>query len=169
MGNTYKTGVNTSLERPIIGRRASEGQLDCVNLLLPQTFEIIPEEQTQALLPTDAELAEALQQHLKDNVAPLLSGKDKFLVQVAANAAGILARSARFSATATSQANNRLQALVGEHESQEDLNAKLCEHIRARLIDLDDGALQAHLRATVEAQVIIDQPQYLEFSKRGAK
>ena len=168
MGNTYKTGVNMSLERPIIGRRASEGQLDCVNLLLPQTFEIIPEEQTQALLPTDAELAEALQQHLKDNVAPLLSGKDKFLVQVAANAAGILARSARFSATATSQANNRLQALVGEHESQEDLNAKLCEHIRARLIDLDDGALQAHLRATVEAQVIIDQPQYVEFSKRGS-
>lgn len=167
MGNTYKTGVNTSIERPIIGRRASEGQLDCVNLLLPQTFEIIPEEQTQTLLPTDAELADALQQHLKENVAPLLSGKDKFLVQVAANAAGILARSARYSAIARTQAENRLQALLGEHEPHEDLNAKLCEHIRAGLIDLDNASLQAHLRATVEAQVIIDQPQYLEFSKRG--
>lgn len=169
MGNTYKTGVNTSLERPIIGRRASEGQLDCVNLLLPKTLEIIPEEQTQALLPTDAELADALQTHLKDNVAPLLSGKDKFLVQVAASAAGILARSARFSATAISQANNRLQALVGEYEPQEDLNAKLCEHIRAGLISLDNVALQAHLRATVEGQVVIDQPQYVEFSKRGSQ
>lgn len=168
MGNTYKTGVNTSLERPIIGRRASEGQLDCVNLLLPQGFEIIPDEQNQALLPTDAELAEALRAHLKDNVAPLLSGKDKFLAQVAANAAGILARSARFSATAANQANNRLQALLGDCEPQEDLNAKLCEHIRGGLIDLDNLALQAHLRATVEAQVLIDQPQYVEFSKRGA-
>ncbi len=168
MGNTYKTGVNTSLERPIIGRRASEGQLDCVNLLLPQGFEIIPDEQNQALLPTDAELAEALRAHLKDNVAPLLSGKDKFLAQVAANAAGILARSARFNATAANQANNRLQALLGDCEPQEDLNAKLCEHIREGLIDLNNLALQAHLRATVEAQVLIDQPQYVEFSKRGA-
>ncbi|WP_438985852.1 phosphotransferase family protein [Aequoribacter sp.] len=168
MGNTYKTGVNTSLERPIIGRRASEGQLDCVNLLLPQSFEIIPDEQNQALLPTDAELAEALQAHLKDNVAPLLSGKDKFLAQVAANAAGILARSARFNASAVRQANNRLQALLGDCEPQEDLNAKLCEHIREGLVDLDNLALQAHLRATVEAQVLIDQPQYVEFSKRGA-
>jgi len=168
MGNTYKTGVNTSIERPIIGRRASEGQLDCVNLLLPQGFEIIPDEQNQALLPTDAELAEALQAHLKDDVAPLLSGKDKFLVQVAANAAGILARSARFNATAANQANNRLQALLGDCEPQEDLNAKLCEHIRTGLVDLDNVALQAHLRATVEAQVMIDQPQYVEFSKRGA-
>ena len=168
MGNTYKTGVNTSLERPIIGRRASEGQLDCVNLLLPQGFEIIPDEQNQALLPTDAELAEALQAHLKDNVAPLLSGKDKFLAQVAANAAGILARSARFNASAVRQANNRLQALLGDCEPQEDLNAKLCEHIREGLVDLDNLALQAHLRATVEAQVLIDQPQYVEFSKRGA-
>jgi aminoglycoside phosphotransferase (APT) family kinase protein len=168
MGNTYKTGVNTSLERPIIGRRASEGQLDCVNLLLPQSFEIIPDEQNQALLPTDAELAEALQAHLKDNVAPLLSGKDKFLAQVAANAAGILARSARFNASAVRQANNRLQALLGDCEPLEDLNARLCEHIRAGLVDLDNLALQAHLRATVEAQVLIDQPQYVEFSKRGA-
>ncbi len=168
MGNTYKTGVNTSIERPIIGRRASEGQLDCVNLLLPQTFEIIPQEQNQVLLPTDAELADALQQHLKENVAPLLKGKDKFLAQVAANAAGILARSARYSATAQTQANNRLQALLGEHEPLEDLNAKLCEHIRGGVIDLDNTALQAHLRATVEAQVVIDQPQYVEFSKRGA-
>lgn len=168
MGNTYKTGVNASLERPIIGRRASEGQLDCVNLLLPQSFEIIPDEQNQALLPTDAELAEALQAHLKDNVAPLLSGKDKFLAQVAANAAGILARSARFNASAVRQENNRLQALLGDCEPLEDLNARLCEHIRAGLVDLDNLALQAHLRATVEAQVLIDQPQYVEFSKRGA-
>ena len=167
MANTYKTGVNTSIERPIIGRRASEGQLDCVNLLLPEGLEIIPEPLEQGLLPSDAELAAALQTHLKSNIAPMLEGKDKFLAQVAANAAGILMRSAQFGPIAHAQETRRLRAFFDSNEHLSDLNHKLCSQLRAGELELSDSALQTHLRATVEAQVAIDQPHYLEYSKRG--
>jgi len=168
MANTYKTGVNTSIERPIIGRRASEGQLDCVNLLLPAGLEIIPEPLEQGLLPSDAELAAALQTHLKHNIAPMLEGKDKFLAQVAANAAGVLMRSAQYGSTARAQETRRLRALFDSNEHFADLNHKLCSQLRVGALDLSDSALQAHLRAIVEAQVAIDQPHYLEYSKRGS-
>ena len=169
MANTYKTGVNTSIERPIIGRRASEGQLDCVNLLLPEGLEIIPEPLEQGLLPSDAELAAALQTHLKSNIAPMLEGKDKFLAQVAANAAGILMRSAQFGPIAQAQETRRLRAFFDSNEHLSDLNHKLCSQLRAGELELSDSALQTHLRATVEAQVAIDQPHYLEYSKRGVR
>lgn len=168
MGQSYKTGVNLSLERPLIGRLASEGQLDCVNLLLPSGFEIIATETEQDLIPTDAELADALHHYLKHELVPKFEGKDKFLAQIAASTARTLARSARYRDTLQAQEERRLRALLDLSGTCHELNVLLCQQLRNRVIGLDDPRLQAHLRATVEGQVQIDQPQYLAFSQRGA-
>jgi len=58
--------------------------------------------------------------------------------------------------------------LFDSNEHFADLNHKLCSQLRVGALDLSDSALQAHLRAIVEAQVAIDQPHYLEYSKRGS-
>ena len=35
MGQSFRDGSEKSLERPAIGRRSSECQIDCVNMLIP--------------------------------------------------------------------------------------------------------------------------------------
>src|SRR5262245_53781078 len=41
MAHYYRTGPDATVERPAIGRRSSECQVDCVNLLIPGKVELI--------------------------------------------------------------------------------------------------------------------------------
>ncbi|HBZ49530.1 MAG TPA: protein kinase [Halieaceae bacterium] len=113
-------------------------------------------------------MADALHHYLKHELVPKFEGKDKFLAQIAASTARTLARSARYRDTLQAQEERRLRALLDLSGTCHELNALLCQQLRNRVIGLDDPRLQAHLRATVEGQVQIDQPQYLAFSQRGA-
>ena len=40
MAQHYRTGPDKTVERPAIGRRTSECQVDCVNLLIPGPVEL---------------------------------------------------------------------------------------------------------------------------------
>ena len=44
MAEHYRTGPDKTVERPAIGRRSSECQVDCVNLLIPGNVELIATE-----------------------------------------------------------------------------------------------------------------------------
>jgi aminoglycoside phosphotransferase (APT) family kinase protein len=95
MASTWRTGVTPSLERPVIGRRSSEAQIDCVNLLIPGAFSL-PEpgkpisQGTQLPMPT--ELLSSVAAFLKEEVAGKLDSRDGFLARVAANSLGIAQR-----------------------------------------------------------------------------
>ena len=59
MAEHYRTGPDATVERPAIGRRSSECQVDCVNLLIPGPVELLPAAQQVLADPTLAGLASA--------------------------------------------------------------------------------------------------------------
>lgn len=59
----------------------------------------------------------------------------------------------------------RLTTLVGQDGDASALNARLCELIRRRQIDIADERLLSHLRTTVLAKLAIDNPRYSAYRR----
>lgn len=164
MAATWRTGETPSLERPVIGRRSSEAQMDCVNLIIPGDYQL-PEK--KALdhgyqLPMPAELIEGVRKFLKDDVAKMQAANNDshaaFLAKVAANSLGIAQREFQYGSALAQQEHLRLQALLG-HGELEDLRWNLVNALRGNL-ELTTPGLDLHLRQTVAGQLAIDQPHY---------
>lgn len=166
MAATWRTGDTPSLERPVIGRRSSEAQMDCVNLIIPGDFEIpegIPLDQgTQ--LPMPAELLEGVRLFLQDEVAAGDNQRFGFLAKVAANSLGIAQRELLQGPGLARAEHERLAALMSEG-SLEQLRWKLTKALQGDLA-LDTPGLAAHLRQTVAGQLSIDQPRYPALRRR---
>lgn len=100
MGDIWRTGVDRSLERAVIGRRTSENELDLLLLL----EEDAPEAERAAVTldppalarrqgePSSVELLEALREWIDSDVKARAEGRDKFMAAVAMNAIGMLIR-----------------------------------------------------------------------------
>ena len=160
MASTWRSGETPSLERPVIGRRSSEGQMDCINLIIPGDFTPCADKAIAdgSQLPMPAELIEGVRTFLRQQVANEMEGRSAFLAKVAANSLGIAQRELLHGPQLASDEHARLQALFG----QGDLDAlrwHLVDALRADLA-LDCAQLQAHLRLTVAGQLSIDQPHY---------
>lgn len=160
MASTWRTGKTPSLERPVIGRRSSEAQMDCVNLIIPGYFQV-PER--KALdhgfqLPMPAELLEGVIKFLKEDVAESNDGRSAFLAKVAANSLGIAQRELLHGPELAEAEHLRLKKLMGAGELEE-LRWELVKELREQLA-LDTPGLAEHLRYTVSAQLTIDQPNY---------
>ena len=56
MAQTWRTGETPSVERPVIGRRSSEAQMDCVHLLIPGDIDSGRLQREETDLPTPVEL-----------------------------------------------------------------------------------------------------------------
>ncbi|WP_419841464.1 phosphotransferase family protein [Candidatus Poriferisodalis sp.] len=54
MADRYRTGSDATVERPAIGRRSSECQLDCVNLIIPGPVNFLPTVAQLGLLDGDS-------------------------------------------------------------------------------------------------------------------
>ena len=95
MANAWRTGEAPSLERPVIGRRSSEAQMDCVQMLIPGDFELPDSDAPLAAgtqLPMPAELLEGVVDFLRKDVAGELDSHRGFLARVAANSLRIAQR-----------------------------------------------------------------------------
>lgn len=162
MANSWRTGETPSLERPVIGRRSSEAQMDCVNLLIPGAFEL-PEVTTNiaagTALPMPAELIEGVAAFLKTDVASTLTGRDAFLARVGANSLGIAQRELLYGTDLANAEAQRLQQLLKETGKLDELRWALSNRLREDF-PLDTRALTEHLRNTVAGQLFIDQPKY---------
>ncbi|MEP6389444.1 MAG: phosphotransferase family protein [Halioglobus sp.] len=162
MANAWRRGDTPSLERPVIGRRSSEAQMDCVNLLIPGAFEL-PDtgrsvhEGTQ--LPMPAELLEGVAKFLKEDVAVTDDPHKGFLARVAANSLGIAQRELLCGSQLANSEEQRLQTLLESDENLDALRWSLVHQLRGKL-PLDTPGLAEHLRQTVAAQLAIDQPRY---------
>lgn len=101
MGQAWRSGADTTVERVVVGRRTAEQELDLLLLLeagapeaerlrvLPPSPPAAPEPAGE---PANREMVQAVRDWLNDVIKPRAEGHDKFEVAVAMNALGIVMR-----------------------------------------------------------------------------
>ena len=156
MAESYRSGENRSVERPAIGRRASEGQADCVALLIPGEVSLPEPRAAEDPLPRAEELLGSVAEFLATEVAPELAGANGYLAKVAANSVAIAAREASLGPALLAAERKRLEALPGLASPT---RMALAEALRDGMA-LDTPGLAQHLRLCVHGQLAIDQPDY---------
>ncbi len=165
MAQHFRTGPDRSVERAAIGRRSSECQVDCVNLLIPGPVDLIGAgSPTSSLdMPRIDELVTGVRDLLRDDVMAETQGRLSFLARVSANALDIVLRELATGGEQRRQERERLARLLGRDGALEALRWELALALRAGRMPLDHAGLAEHLRASVVNQVAIDQPRYSGF------
>ena len=143
MADRYRMGSDATVERPGIGRRSSECQLDCVNLIIPGPVEFLPAVNELGLLEPDFgrrragpsplggshtsaaahaaagdmprvdELLESVRDFLHGEVRQATDGRTNFLALVAGNSIDIALRERLIGPGLHRYELERLTALVG--------------------------------------------------------
>jgi aminoglycoside phosphotransferase (APT) family kinase protein len=152
MADIWRSGIDTGLERAVIGRRASETEVDLLMLLeqdappAERGAIAMPPPPTPRALgePDSAELIEAIAAWISDDIRPGATGRDRFLASVALNALGMLARDERSPA-----------AVHNPHLSGE---------LLSRRVTLSSPGLLATLKRSALAKLAVDQPRYSALS-----
>lgn len=181
MAEHYRTGPDNSVERPAIGRRSSECQVDCVNLLLPGPVELVtaPTVDERSAMPRTDELLESVRDFLRGPVMNETAGRTNFLARVASNSLDIVLREAAVGPGLRALEHSMLQTVIdrpptgqptstsGDPSTSGDLNDsvwalrwRLVESLRDGSMPLDRPGLAEYLRTSVVNQVAIDQPRY---------
>ena len=165
MGEHYRTGPDPTVERPAIGRRSSECQVDCVNLLIPGPVDVVPESTafTTRDLPRNDELLTSVRDFLRGDVMAETTGRSNFLARVASNSLDIVLRELSLGPGQQSRELDSLQTLYRSEDDLVSLRWRLVNELRNKEISLDSAVLQEHLRQTVVDQIAIDQPKYSGF------
>jgi aminoglycoside phosphotransferase (APT) family kinase protein len=164
MANAYRTGIDRGVERAAIGRRTSECQLDCANLIIPGPVALVeaPSRHASAELPRADEILEAASRYLRDEVMTATSGRPAFLARVTANALDVVRRDAVLGPAHRARQRERLAALLAadRNDDLDDLRRQLIDRLRDGTMALDRPGLAEYLREAVANQVAIDQPGY---------
>ncbi len=156
MADIWRSGMDKSLERIVIGRRTSETEVDLLLLLeadapetqaLPITLDPAAEPRRMGE-PSSAELLEAVTDWIVREVKPKAEGRDRFMAAVALNALGMLTRDAASPAQVHDKA--------------------LCDDILAGRKTLATPGLLAKLRRDSLAKLAVDQPKYSALAKAKA-
>lgn len=160
MGHSYRDGTAHTLERTIIGRRASEVEIDLLLQFEPmRDGECPPLDWAEPpLLPEDGEVAcaeilNALLEWTRNKVFPGKEAHALFEARVANNALGIAQRHAAWGQYYADGAAERLNDLGTTHTD-------LCAALRAGERGLNDLALWNYLRHNALNRLSIDQPKY---------
>lgn len=144
MADRYRMGSDATVERPGIGRRSSECQLDCVNLIIPGPVDFLPAVHGLGLLEPDFgrhpsgpsalggshtsaeahtaagdmprvdELLESVRDFLHGEVRQATEGRTNFLALVAGNSIDIVLRERLIGPQLHRYELERLAALVGD-------------------------------------------------------
>lgn len=165
MAEHYRTGPDKTVERPAIGRRSSECQVDCVNLLIPGPVDLVePIEGSDQDMPRLDELLVSVRDFLHGDVMGETEGRTNFLARVAGNSLDIVLRDLSLGVQGRTQERTRLQHLFeAPNAGLNDLRWRLVRGLRDGSIPLDMTGLADHLRQTVVNQIAIDQPKYSGF------
>jgi aminoglycoside phosphotransferase (APT) family kinase protein len=165
MAEHYRSGPDKTVERPAIGRRSSECQVDCVNLLIPGPVTLVAAEERSGNLdmPRVDELVISVRDFLRNDVMSSTSGRTQFLARVAGNSLDIVDRELALGPRHRAGELERLKALLGREGTLGELRWELVNGLREGSTSLEDPALIEHLRTTVVNQIAIDQPKYSGF------
>jgi len=165
MADQYRVGPDATVERPAIGRRSSECQVDCVNLLIPGPVELVDPFLTTRTsdMPRIDELLTSVRDFLHDDVMAETSGRTNFLARVAGNSLDVVQRELAIGPQLREREIVRLEGLLEKRGSIDELRWALVEALRDESMDIDRTDLHDYLRETVINQVAIDQPKYSGF------
>ena len=156
MAEIWRSGADASLERAVIGRRASETEVDLLMLLEGDAPEIergpivLPVRAPAQRMgePSSAEMIEALARWVEEEVKPRAEGRGRFMAAVALNALGMLKREAAYP--------------VAVHDKE------LSDALMAGTVGLATPGLLAKLKATALIKLAADQPKYSALAKARA-
>jgi aminoglycoside phosphotransferase (APT) family kinase protein len=162
MAQHYRTGPDKTVERPAIGRRTSECQVDCVNLLIPGPVELFAPDATASNIdmPRLDELVTSVRDYLRNDVMNATKGRTNFLARVAGNSLDVVLRDLAVGEKHRARQRERLREVLGETGDLETLRRSLVMRLRENSIALDHPGLAEYLREAVVNQVAIDQPSY---------
>jgi uncharacterized protein DUF6285 len=113
--------------------------------------------------PDPIDLVRTVAQTLREKLMPQLAGNFAFEARVAANALDLVARQLERAAATDGAELQRLESLLGQTGSLEDLNRDLCARIADGRLAADDPRLKDHLWATTLDKVAVDQPSYAAY------
>jgi hypothetical protein len=155
-----------------VGRRSSECQVDCVNLLIPGPVKLsespaLSDKDSSLDMPRADELLVSVRDFLRKDVMSQTDGRTNFLARVASNSLDIVARELVLGPSARAGELSGLRRLfsAGKDETIADLRWRLVNELRDGTLSLDDEGLKEHLRNTVVNQIAIDQPRYSGFTR----
>ena len=162
MAEHYRTGPDKTVERPAIGRRSSECQVDCVNLLIPGPVDLIGLDSREDSndMPHVEELLASVRNFLREDVMNETAGRTNFLARVASNSLDIVIREQSVVSRFRDEEHKRLRAIFNSEETINELRWALTRGLREGSAELDDPKLLEYLRFIVVNQVAIDQPNY---------
>jgi len=165
MAEHYRTGPDKTVERAAIGRRTSECQVDCVNLLIPGPVTVLSPANAMSSneMPRIDELVSSVRDHLRDDVMKATTGRTNFLARVAGNSLDVVLRELAMGQQHRSLQADRLRRLLEQDGDLESLRRTLVSRLRQNEISLDHPGLAEYLRESVVNQVAIDQPSYSGF------
>jgi len=164
MADSFRRGENTSLERPAIGRRSSEAQMDCVDLLLTGTYKspVFDKTTRHQQLSAAGDMLASIASFLREDVSAEAQGRTRFLARVAANSLDIIERQLALAPALDLAESQRLADLLNSDGTLEELQWELVHQLRAAM-PLNTIGLSEHLGQTVAGQLAIDQPGYSAF------
>jgi aminoglycoside phosphotransferase (APT) family kinase protein len=150
MADIWRSGRDRSLERAVIGRRASETEVDLLMLLEEEAPEAErtpiplppPDPVRRTGEPSAVELLGAIAEWIERDLKPQLSGRDRFQANVALNALGMLQR-----------------------EEPPPFDRALSNDLLTGRATLATPGLLARLRRETLAKLAADQPKYSALSK----
>jgi len=163
MADIYRQGSDTSVERPGIGRRSSECQIDAVNLLIPGPVDRLAPASAASLstnMPGSDELLTSVRDLLRGDVMAETTGRTNFLARVGANSLDIVLRELAHGPANRARQHADLETLLDQSGDFETLQWTLVRALRAGDMALDQPGLANYLRQSVALQVAIDQPKY---------
>jgi len=165
MTDQYRIGPDATVERPAIGRRSSECQVDCVNLLIPGPVELLkptsPDRQSD--MPRLDELLTSVRDFLHGDVMSATGGRTNFLARVAGNSLDVVSRELSLGPALLEREQVLLSDLLNTTGTVDELRWDLVHALRDKSMDLDRPDLHVYLRESVVNQVAIDQPKYSGF------
>jgi hypothetical protein len=161
MTQIWRTGLDRSVERALIGTRSSEVEIDLLMMLEQQagisapldTDFSLPETERRSAEPEAGELLTAMTAWIKDDLIPRQTGSDLFNARVAGNTLSIVQRMSDYGPHFSKAQAARLAALDLTHDG-------LCDALYAGEIDLAAPSLLTHLRLQALERLSIHQPRY---------
>ncbi len=162
MAQQWLSGADRSLERAAIGRRASESEIDCANLLIAGGIDAFDEtrEPLGLDMPESEELLIAVRDHLLAEKESSSSARAGFIALVGANALDIVLRQLRMGQAHQTLEQKALEKTLNQKGALSELRWTLIRQLREGKISLDDENLKFYLRNQTARQVMIDQPNY---------
>ena len=107
-----------------------------------------------------ADLMQAVQDFVGEEIAPRLAGHAAFSARVAGNVLALMQRELDLGPRFRAAEQARLEALLNETGTLEVLNRILCDKIAKGALGPEDEALMDHLKRATMGKLAIDQPTY---------